>query len=128
MLPVTETAGLLRSYGIELPPMSVVRTPQELAGVTASAAYPACVKIADPAVAHKSDVGGVALGLADAAAVQAAAAKLWGRFPGSPLLVMPSLPAGTEFLVGTGNDPVFGPFVVVGRGGISVPTRTWQSW
>ena len=52
MLPVTETAGLLRSYGIELPPMSVVRTPQELAGVTASAAYPACVKIADPAVAH----------------------------------------------------------------------------
>ena len=122
VLPVTETAGLLRSYGIELPPMSVVRTPQELAGVTASAAYPACVKIADPAVAHKSDVGGVALGLADAAAVQSAAAKLWGRFPGSPLMVMPSLPAGTEFLVGTGNDPVFGPFVVVGRGGIWAET------
>lgn len=118
VLPVTESAALLRQSGIDLPAISVVRTPQELVASAATVSYPACVKIADTAVAHKSDVGGVWLNLADAAEVEAAANQLWARFPGRPLLVMPSLPAGTEFLVGTGNDPLFGPFVIVGKGGI----------
>ncbi len=122
VLPVAESIELLRGSGIDLPPISVVRTPKELATIAATACYPACVKIADTAVAHKSDVGGVFLNLADAAQVELAARELWARFPGSPLLMMPSLPGGTEFLVGTGNDPVFGPFVVVGKGGIWAET------
>jgi acetyltransferase len=122
VLPVTESAELLRRSGINLPPISVARTPEELAAIAATACYPACVKIADTAVAHKSDVGGVSLNLADAVELRLAADRLWGRFPDSPLLVMPSLPGGTEFLVGTGNDPLFGPFVVVGRGGIWAET------
>jgi acetyltransferase len=122
VLPVAESIELLRGCGIDLPPISVASTPRELATIAATASYPACVKIADPAVAHKSDVGGVFLNLADAAEVELAASRLWARFPGSPLLMMPSLPGGTEFLVGTGNDPVFGPFVVVGKGGIWAET------
>jgi acyl-CoA synthetase (NDP forming) len=122
VLPVTESVELLRRSGINLPPISVVRTPGELAAIAGTASYPACVKIADPAVAHKSDVGGVCLNLADAVEVQLAAERLWARFPDSPLLVMPSMPGGTEFLVGTGNDPLFGPFVVVGKGGIWAET------
>jgi acetyltransferase len=122
VLPVAESIELLRGAGINLPPISVARTPRELAAIAATACYPACVKVADTAVAHKSDVGGVFLNLADAAEVELAARRLWERFPGSPLLMMPSLPGGTEFLVGTGNDPVFGPFVVVGKGGIWAET------
>jgi len=64
----------------------------------------------------------VFLNLADATEVEAAAGRLWARFPGSPLLIMPSLAGGSEFLVGTGSDPLFGPFVVVGRGGIWAET------
>ena len=122
VLPVADSFELLRKSGISLPPISVVRTPRELATAAATATYPACVKIADTAVAHKSDIGGVFLNLADAAEAELAARQLWARFPGSPLLLMPSLPGGTEFLVGTGNDPVFGPFVVVGKGGIWTET------
>jgi acetyltransferase len=122
VLPLAESIELLRTSGIHLPPISVVRTPRELATIATTASYPACVKIADPAVAHKSDIGGVFLNLADPAEVELAAGRLWARFPGSPLLMMPSLPGGTEFLVGTGNDPVFGPFVVVGKGGIWAET------
>jgi acetate---CoA ligase (ADP-forming) len=122
VLPVKESTELLRQSGIDIPPISVVRTPRELAAIAATASYPACVKVADTAVAHKSDVGGVLLNLADATEVQIAADRLWARFPHSPLLVMPSLPGGTEFLVGTGSDPLFGPFVVVGKGGIWAET------
>jgi acetyltransferase len=122
VLPVPDSAAALRQAGIDVPPITVVSTPRDLAAAAAAASYPACVKIADTAVAHKSDVGGVLLNLADAPAVEAAAGRLWARFPGSPLLVMPSLAAGSEFLVGTGSDPLFGPFVVVGKGGIWAET------
>lgn len=118
VLPVTDVAGLLREHGISLPPMTVVTGPAELDKAAASAGYPACLKIADEAIAHKSDVGGVRLGLADPAQLRRTADELWERFPGSPLLVMPSLRRGIELLAGTGADPVFGPFVMVGRGGI----------
>src|SRR5258706_520761 len=122
MLPVTESTELLRQGGIDIPPISVVRTPRELAVIAATASYPACVKVADTAVAHKSDVGGVGLNLADATEVQMAGDRLWARFPDSPLLVIPFRAGGTEFLVGTGSDPLFGPFVVVGKGGIWAET------
>lgn len=116
------SAGLLREHGIALPPMTVIRTAGELAAIEASAPYPACLKLADEAVSHKSDVGGVRLNLADFGQLQAAATGLWTRFPGSPLLVMPSLRGGTELLVGAGTDPVFGPYALVGRGGIWAET------
>jgi hypothetical protein len=122
VLPITEVAGLLREHGIGLPPMTVVTGPAELAKAAARSGYPACLKIADEAVAHKSDVGGVRLGLAGPAELRRSADELWERFPGAPLLVMPSLPRGIELLAGTGADPVFGPFVMVGRGGIWAET------
>lgn len=117
-MPAEQVAELLREQGIVLPPMTVARTPAELAAAAAAASYPACVKISDPAVTHKSDVGGVRLRLADASQLLAAGHDLWDRFPGAPLLVMPSLPGGPELLVGTGCDPVFGAYVLIGRGGI----------
>ncbi|HEV2373627.1 MAG TPA: acetate--CoA ligase family protein [Streptosporangiaceae bacterium] len=121
-LPLEQCADLLREAGVTLPSLSLVDGPDELDKAAETTSYPACVKIADPSVSHKSEVGGVILDLADAVQLRAAGTRLWERFPGSPLLVMPYLRSGTEFLVGTGNDPAFGPFVMVGRGGIWAET------
>ena len=73
---------------------------------------PAVVKIADPG-AHKSDRGGVALGLADERAVHEAAAAMGGR-----VTVQPMVRGGVELLAGVTQDPVFGPLVAFGPGGV----------
>lgn len=121
-LPAEQVAALLQSHGIVLPPIRVAATDADLAAIATVADYPACVKINDPAVSHKSDVGGVRLGLTDAGQLMSAGRDLWKLFPESPLLVMPSLPSGPELLIGTGHDPVFGPYVLIGRGGIWAET------
>lgn len=122
LMPIADVADLLSRYRIALPAMTVVTDPPHLAETAVKAAYPACVKLADPGISHKSDVDGIRLNLADAAQLRRAAADLWERFPDSPLLVMPSFPPGTELMAGTGCDPVFGPFILVGRGGIWAET------
>ena len=63
--------------------------------------------------AHKTDVGGVALDLADADAVRAAAERI-----GPPFIVQPMLSGGAELLAGVVQDPVFGPLVAFGPGGV----------
>jgi acetate---CoA ligase (ADP-forming) len=63
--------------------------------------------------AHKTESGGVALNLADEAAVRAAAARI-----GAPLLVQPMIGGGAELLAGAVQDPVFGPLVAFGPGGV----------
>lgn len=82
--------------------------------------YPVALKAAAGALVHKSDVGGVVLGLADpdalAAAVEAMAERLGEA--AHPLLVQPMVPPGLEVLVGMSTDPLFGPLVVFGIGGV----------
>lgn len=70
---------------------------------------------------HKSDAGGVALGLADAAAVRAAAEDMAGRLapPGFCVEAMAELTDGVEIIVGVRRDPRFGPVAMVGLGGIT---------
>ncbi len=114
-----EAATLLQACGVQLPTLETVRSPAELAPACAAVGLPACVKLTDPLVVHKSDVRGVILDLADLPAVNRAAGDLWRRFPGSALTLMPMLPPGLELLLGTTSDPVFGPVIIVGRGGVS---------
>ena len=63
--------------------------------------------------AHKTELGGIALDLADAEAVRAAAERI-----GGPLIVQPMIPSGAELLAGVVQDPVFGPLVAFGPGGV----------
>jgi acyl-CoA synthetase (NDP forming) len=118
LLGLAETARLVASYGITLPELRHIKDPADLADAVTAVGYPACLKLADPAVGHKSDVGGVRLSLRDPGQVTAAARELWRRFPDAPLLLMPMLAPGFELLAGTISDPEFGPLVMVGRGGI----------
>lgn len=79
---------------------------------------PWAAKVCDPDVLHKTDRGGVILGL-DAATLPEATARLRERFPGSPVLVERQLRFdGPEWIVGALRDPVFGTAVMVGAGGI----------
>lgn len=98
------------------------------AGAAAAAAdrfgYPVALKVAAPAIAHKSDIGGVKLGLADAAGVRAAFAEIMascsGVGPIDGVIVSPMRDVGLELIVALTRDPVWGPMLVLGLGGIWV--------
>ncbi len=111
-------AALLAEFGIPTVPSRLVSTPYDAAAVAAELGFPAVVKLA--AAAHRTELGGVRLGLGDSAAVRAAAAELLGEQGDRvQLLVQPQLD-GVEVAVGALRDPVFGPVVMVGLGGIWV--------
>jgi acetyltransferase len=77
--------------------------------------------VVSPEVGHKSDRGGVVLGLQDAAAVERAFAELASRFAGASFrgaLLAEQVQGGLELIVGLKRDPVFGPVVLAGMGGV----------
>ena len=80
--------------------------------------YPLVAKIDAPEVAHKSDMGGVILGITNAQQLQAAWNELQAKLPGAVLLQRQL--QGTELILGMQKDPSFGPIFTVGLGGIFV--------
>ena len=126
-LPPQTVRALLEAYGIPVPAESVARTAEEAAHAAAATGFPVALKVISPDIAHKSDAGGVVLGLEDAAAVAAAyeamMARLRAAFPKARLegvLVQQMAPAGQEVIVGAVRDPLFGPLVMFGSGGVEV--------
>jgi acyl-CoA synthetase (NDP forming) len=111
--------ALLREYGIAT---AAAHDAYDEPGALAAAGaigYPVVLKTAEPAISHKSDVGGVVLGLRDPAALAAAYRDLAARL-GPRVLVCQSVPAGTELALGVARDPDLGPLIVVGAGGVLV--------
>ncbi len=106
------TRELLDAYGIPLVPERIAATPAEAVAAAEDVGYPAVVKTA-AAGAHKTETGGVALDLATAEAVRAAAERI-----GCPVIVQPMIKGGVELLTGVAQDPVFGPLVAFGPGGV----------
>ncbi|WP_238191585.1 bifunctional acetate--CoA ligase family protein/GNAT family N-acetyltransferase [Methylobacterium frigidaeris] len=127
-----EMADLLSAYGIPVQPVALAPD----ADAAAEAAWPiiaaggtVALKLASPDVVHKSDVGGVRLGLTSEAAVREAAAEMLARValerPGAQItgFVVQAMLRRTqarELIAGLVDDPVFGPVVVFGRGGTAV--------
>jgi acetyl coenzyme A synthetase (ADP forming)-like protein len=111
-LEPTETRELLEAYGLPLVRERIAHDADGAVEAAADLGFPAVVKSAEPG-AHKTETGGVALDLEDAAAVRAAAERV-----GLPVLVQPMLRGGTELLAGLVQDPVFGPLVAFGPGGV----------
>ncbi len=111
--------ALLAEYGITT---AAATEAGDEAGVLAAAesiGYPVVLKTADPAIAHKSDVRGVILGIPGPAELARAYADLSARL-GPLALVCENVPAGTELAVGIAPDPDLGPLIVVGAGGVLV--------
>jgi acetyl coenzyme A synthetase (ADP forming)-like protein len=106
------TRRLLAAYGIPLVGEKVATTADEAVAAAEELGFPAVVKTAE-AGAHKTESGGVALDLGDAEAVRAAATRI-----GCPVIVQPMIKGGVELLAGVAQDPVFGPLVAFGPGGV----------
>ena len=114
-----ESFSLLAEYGIPVVPSRSVASVAEAVAAAETLGYPVVVKTDEPSIVHKSDVGGVLLGIADAAAVAAAYEDLARRL-GPRVLVAASAPGGVELALGLVRDPHLGPLVVVGAGGVLV--------
>ncbi|MGE5133841.1 MAG: acetate--CoA ligase family protein [Gemmatimonadota bacterium] len=108
---------LLRDYGI--PAVRAQAAASRAAAIAAAdlLGYPVVLKTDQPGVAHKSDVGGVVLALADAAAVGAAYDRLAAGL-GPRVLVCETAAPGVELALGLTRDPALGPLLVVGAGGV----------
>jgi acetate---CoA ligase (ADP-forming) len=108
-----EAKQLLDELGLRTPARRVCRSREEAHRALAELGAPVAVKILDAAVLHKTDVGGVHLGVRTSAELDAALAAIGG----SRWLVEAMAPAGVDLVVGVRRDPVFGPVVLVGLGG-----------
>jgi acyl-CoA synthetase (NDP forming) len=110
---------LLRDYGIAA---ARTLTADSDAGALAAAAeigYPVVLKTGEPGIAHKSDAGGVVLGIGDPDALRAAYQDLAERL-GRRVLICETIPAGPELSLGLARDHELGPLLVVGAGGVLV--------
>lgn len=109
--------SLLDRLGVATPPRRACDDRAAAHRALAELPGPLAVKLLDARVTHKSDVGGVRLGVRDAAELDAALDALEaigaGRF-----LLESMAPPGVDLLVGASRDPVFGPIVLLGLGGV----------
>jgi acetyltransferase len=124
----SEARRILTAYGLPIPKSEVAPNPETAIELASQIGYPVVLKIASPDILHKTDVGGVKVGLRNAEEVRDAFelmvyraqryvpdARIWG------CLVQEMVPdGGQEVLVGMNRDPQFGPLVTFGLGGIFV--------
>jgi acetyltransferase len=129
LLTQDEARELLVAFGLPVP--QSIAAPTRAAAVAAAEkiGFPVVLKIHSPDITHKSDVGGVRLALQNADMVASAfddtmrhvrALRPGARIDGVVLQPMLRFPHTREVLVGAATDPVFGPVVVFGAGGVSV--------
>ncbi|HPW16881.1 MAG TPA: bifunctional acetate--CoA ligase family protein/GNAT family N-acetyltransferase [Candidatus Aminicenantes bacterium] len=126
--PLSEAGSkeLLAAYGIPVASPVLADTADEAVRAAEAMGFPVVLKIRSPDITHKSDVGGVALGLADAAAVRAAFAAILAsaaekapgaRLEGVTVQKMARVRDGLEMILGVKKDPTFGTVVMAGTGG-----------
>jgi acyl-CoA synthetase (NDP forming) len=115
----------LAAAGVPVLPERLASGPDDAAAAASQLGFPVVLKIVSADVPHKTEVGGVVLGLTDIDAVRIAAAAMLARVKQAVpkaridgLLVAPMVSGGTEMILGAKQDPVFGPVVVAGLGGI----------
>jgi acetate---CoA ligase (ADP-forming) len=125
-----ESREVLKAYGMQIPASEMAANPEEAIEIATRIGFPVVLKIASPDILHKTDVGGVKVGLRNPEEVRDAFelmvyraeryipdATIWG------CLVQQMVPqGGLEVLVGMNRDPQFGPLVTFGLGGIYVET------
>lgn len=122
-----EARAILQAYGFDIPETKLAETPEQAVEFAGEIGYPVVLKIASPDILHKTDVGGVRVGLQNAQDVRDAfelmvyraeryvpGARIWG------CTVQEMTPQGLEVLVGMNRDPQFGPLVTFALGGIYV--------
>lgn len=122
-----EAKRLLREIGIAAPPERLCTSASAAAAAAAEIGFPVVMKIASPDILHKSDIGGVLVGIGERDAAAAGFDTLMARArEAAPearrdgVLVARQLQGGTECILGIHRDPVFGPVAMFGLGGVFV--------
>ncbi len=129
LLTEAEAKALLAAFGLPVPRTVVARTREEAIAAARDIGFPAVLKIHSPDITHKSDVGGVRLDLQNEAMVGSAFDEMLrnvkslqpaARIEGVAVQPMLRFAHAREVLVGVATDPVFGPVVSFGAGGVAV--------
>src|SRR5665648_95796 len=123
----TEAKELMKEYGIPVPDFKVIKNEEEINGLAEEINFPIVMKIVSPDIIHKTDAGGVKIGLKDEKKAKLAyqeiifKAKKYNkeaRIEG--VIVYSMVPQETEIIIGMMKDPHFGPVIMFGLGGIFV--------
>ena len=122
-----EGQRVLRAYGLPLPKSGLARTEAEAVRLARSVGYPAVLKVSSPQIIHKSDAGGVAVGLRSDAEVRSAfrsikssAKKFDPKAEVRGVIVSEMVSGGREMIIGSKAEPGFGQVLMLGMGGIYV--------
>jgi acetyltransferase len=128
VLSATESKALLAAFHIPVAHAVVVSSEDDVAAAAAVMRFPVAMKIDSPQITHKSDVGGVRLDVSDAAAARATYREMIERVKrlrpdaqvrGVSIETMVSRRHARELMAGILHDPIFGPAIVFGAGGIA---------
>jgi acyl-CoA synthetase (NDP forming) len=118
-LTADETHRLLSAYRVPVSPQAVVDAADDAVAAATTFGYPVVLKLAAPGL-HKSDIGGVRVGIGDETQLRAAVHDLdvIGGGAAQPLIIQPMAGTGTELIVGAVHDARCGPLIMVGAGGV----------
>jgi len=123
----TEAKELLKEYGIPVPAFKLIKSEEGIDKLKETIGYPIVMKIVSPDIIHKSDAGGVKIGVKNEEEAKMAyqeiiskAIKYNKKAKISGVIVYPMVPQGTEIIIGMTKDPSFGPVIMFGLGGIFV--------
>jgi acyl-CoA synthetase (NDP forming) len=118
---------LLRNYGIKAAETKAAYSPEEAVEAARAIGLPVAMKLRSMTVTHKTDVGGISLNLQDEEAVRNAYGAIRERMKSAGhedamegVIIQPMVRGGQEVIIGMSQDPVFGPLLMVGMGGVQV--------
>ena len=110
---------LLSLAGFDIPRFTLARTPEEAVRYAREIGYPVVAKVVSPRILHKSEVGGVAVGIGDAGGLE----EVFRRFrsmDGFRGMIVEERASGIELILGAKIDFQFGPMILLGMGGTGV--------
>lgn len=116
--------SVLKKYGVKVPGYALVNSTKEATKAAKRLGYPLVMKVVSPQILHKTDVGGVKVGLQNEKDVKKAFNDMYKRLSKKKgvqlkgILLEKMVPQGVELIVGLQNDPQFGPVIMVGLGGV----------
>lgn len=123
----SEAAEVIAAYGVPVTPTKLSRSPEEAAAMADEMGYPVVLKVASPKILHKTDVGGVKIGISTPGEVKSAYVNIMESVHKYLPAVVPHgieiqkmAPKGIELIVGMTRDVQFGPMICFGLGGIYV--------
>ncbi|MGD0765106.1 MAG: GNAT family N-acetyltransferase, partial [Dehalococcoidia bacterium] len=126
-LPMDACAELLGAYGIRSAKVRLAGTADEAAAAATEIGFPVAAKVASATITHKTDIGGVVLGLQSAQAVRDAFRLMEERLSAigkrdemDGVIVQEMVEGGIEAIIGVTQDPSFGPLIMFGLGGVQV--------